>query len=264
MRKYLVFFNFWLKDISAYKADIILSMAINVVYFYIFFVIWTAIYTNGGITQINNYTLSNTITYYLVMTIFFKIDIAEQIMLTEWIWYGELTIDLIRPWNVKLVQFVMTIANAFYSLVMYLPLLFILFVALHNYLSLPNIDYLIYFIMTVVLSTLLGLTFFSILHAFTFTYGDQSSNIGLASYLISSISGGVFPLDFLPEKISWIFVHLPFRFLFDFPGKVFLEKVSTTTIYYSWLEMIAWIMLFYLVFHFTFKSGLKQFTGVGR
>lgn len=249
---------------AAYKADVFLSMAINIIYFYIFFVIWKAIYTSGGITEINNYTLSNTITYYFIITLFFKIDSAGQILLNEWIWYDELTKDLLKPWNIKLVQFIMFAANTIFSLLMYFPFLIILFFALHNYVSLPDLNYLFYFFITVLLSTILGMTFFGIFHSLAFFYGDQDSNISLISYLSAAVAGGFFPLDFLPQKISWIFVHLPFRFMFDMPAKVYLEKLSSGEIFYSWLEMIVWIILFYLIFNYLLKKGLKQFTGVGR
>lgn len=264
IRKYLVFFNSYLKDTAAYKADVILSMVINIVYFFIYFIIWKAIYTGNGISQINNYTLSNTITYYLITTIFARADTADQIMLTDWIWYGELTKDLIKPWNVKLVQFIMFIGNTLYSLIMYIPFLIILFLLFHNYVNLPSSIYLFYFSITLILAILLGLVFFGILHSLTFIYGDQSSNINLVSYLVFGMSGGIFPLDFLPANISWIFLHLPFQFMLNTPAKVFLEKISPTDIFYSWGQMIIWIILFYLIFHFIFKNGLKHFTGVGR
>lgn len=239
-------------------------MVVNIVYFLVYFIIWKAIYTGNGVNQISNYSLNNTITYYLITTIFARADTADQIMLTDWIWEGELTKDLIKPWNVKLVQFIMFIANTVYSLIMYLPFLFVLLISFHNYVNLPSPIYLLYFLITLIFSLTLAMIFFSILHSLTFIYGDQSSNINLVSYLVFGISGGIFPLDFLPANISWIFVHLPFQFMLNAPAKVFLEKISPTNIFYAWGEMIIWIILFYLIFNFVFKKGLRYFDGVGR
>lgn len=264
MKKYLTFFRLYLKDGSAYKIDIILSMAINVVYFMIQFAVWKAIYTSSGVSEINSYSISSTITYHLIGTVFFKIDSAEQIMLSDWIWEGELTKDLIKPWNIKFVQFIMYVANTLYSVVMYIPVLILLFLAFHNYVILPSFEYLIYFVITLVLVTILGLVFFGIFHCLTFFYGDQSGQISLIGYLTAGVAGGFFPLDFLPSNLAWFFNHLPFRFFFNTPAKIFLEKYSITEIYYNWVEMIIWIIIFYIIFHYLFKKGLTMFTGVGR
>ena len=112
--------------------------------------------------------------------------------------------------------------------------------------------------------TILGLVFFGIFHALTFFYGDQSGQISLVGYLTAAVAGGFFPLDFLPNNLAWLFNHLPFRFFFNTPAKIFLEKFTVSEIYYNWLEMIIWIIIFYLIFHYLFKKGLTLFTGVGR
>jgi len=230
----------------------------------VFFAVWKAVYTGGNITQISGYTLSNVVTYYLITNIFARADVSDQILLSDWIWFGELAKDLTKPWNVKLVQFIMFLGNILFEILMYLPFLILLFLTFHNYVVLPSITYLFYFFITVILSYLLGMSFFSIFHSFTFFYGDQSSNISLIGFLVMGLSGGVFPLDFLPTNVSWIFMHLPFRFLINTPAKVFLEKMSSGDIFRSWVEMIIWMIIFYLIFHFLFKKGLKEFTGVGQ
>jgi len=77
------------------------------------------------------------------------------------------------------------------------------------------------------------------------------------------MAGGYFPLDFLPTKIAGVFNHLPFRFFVNTPAKVFLQKFTQVEIYYNWAEIIMWILIFYAIFHYLYKKGLKQFSGVG-
>jgi ABC-2 type transport system permease protein len=263
MKKYLTFFNLYFKDVAAYKADVLLSMATTMVYIFVFYIVWKAVYTGGNLTQISGYTLPSVVTYYLVTNVFARADVADQILLSDSIWFGELAKDLTRPWNIKLTQFLMFVGNILYNLLMHLPFLIILLLIFHNFVILPSFIYLLYFFVTLILSILLGMSFFSIFHSLTFFYGDQSSNINLFGYLIMGMSGGIFPLDFLPSNVSWIFLHLPFRFLVNTPAKVFLEKMTAGEIFSSWLEMSIWIIFFYLIFHFLFKKGLREFSGVG-
>ena len=62
MQKYLSYFQISLKSMYAYKGDFFLYMAINMVFFYVSIALWSTVYKSGGLTTIDNYTLSNTIT----------------------------------------------------------------------------------------------------------------------------------------------------------------------------------------------------------
>lgn len=264
MQKYLTYYRVAFKDILAYKADIIIYIIANMIFFFIYLALWKNIYTSTGTAEIHSYSLVNTITYYFVTSFIFRLDPTGAMFLNDSIWMGTFTNDLVKPWNAVLVDIFYTLAELSVRLLLYLPFCLFIFIVAFNYLSLPNIENLIYFLITVILGIFLNISFLQIFHALCFHFGDQETNIGLISYLVALPAGGFFPLAFLPEGIRAVVKVLPFRFLFDVPANIYLGKLPFNEIAWSWVQMILWIVLFFVIFYFIYKSGLKKFTGTGR
>lgn len=264
MRKYLVYYQVALKDILAYKADFIIYIIANMVFFFIYFALWKNIYTSTGITEIHSYSLINTITYYFVTAFIFRLDPAGAMSLNNVIWNGSFTNDLVKPWSAIVVDIVYTLAELSARVLLYLPFCLFIFVVAFSYISLPGFANLIYFLITVILGVFLSISLYEIVHALCFHFGDQEANIDLVSYLIGLPAGAFFPLAFLPEGIKVIVKILPFRFLFDTPANIYLGKLPFNEILWSWAQMILWTLVFLTIFYFIYRSGLKKYTGTGR
>ena len=264
MRKYFSYYQFAIKDIFAYKADIIITIIANMVFFFVYFALWKSIYTANDITAIHSYTLTNTVTYYFVTSFIFRLDPSSAMFLNEGIWTGFFTNDIIKPWSALFIDVVYTLAELTTRLLLYIPFCIFIFVVASSYISLPSLPNLIYFVITVILGIFLGIAFYEIIHGLCFHYGDQDANIGLISFLIILPAGGLFPLSFLPEAAKTIVYHLPFRFLFDTPANIYLGKMAFPAIAWSWVQMILWTILFFVIFCFVYKTGVKKYTGTGR
>lgn len=264
MKKYLAYYKVSFRELTAWKADFFLSTSFNLVFFYIFMAIWTSIYKEGGISNIADYSLSNTITYYFVTTIIFRMDVSDSIYLGNGIWNGNFTNDLIKPWKVKFIDALFSLANVSVALILFLPFCLFIYLTAHQFINLPNEINLIFFIITLILVMIMNIFFSLLFQALTFHYGDQEANISLINYVAMFLAGGMFPLAFLPSNIKWFFDILPFRFMFDFPANIFLGKLSSYEVFISWGQILIWIGLFYLIYSIIFKSGLKKYTGTGR
>lgn len=264
MRQYVAYFQVSFKNLSTYKADFIIYIIANMVFFFIFFALWKNIYSASGITEINTYSLSNTITYYFITSFIFRLDPTFAMYLNDTIWNGNLTNDLIKPWSAILVDILFTLAELLLRILLYLPFCLFIFIFALGYINLPSFPNLIYFSMTVFLGIFLGIAFYEIIHALCFHFGDQEANISLVSYIVSFLAGGFFPLAFLPQGLKTFFNLLPFRFLFDAPANIFLGKLSMAEILSVWGQMIIWTLLFFGIFLIIFKKGLKKYTGTGR
>jgi len=264
MLKYLIYYKVAFKDILAYKADFIIYIIANMVFFFVYFAIWKNIYTSTSTIEIHNYTLINTVTYYFVTSFIFRLDPTGAMFLNETVWMGTFTNDLIKPWSAVLIDISYTLAELSVRVLLYLPFCLFIFIVAFNYLSLPSLGNLVYFLITVILGIFLNIAFYEIFHALCFHFGDQEANISLLNYLVALPAGGLFPLAFLPETLHKITNVLPFRFLFDTPANIYLGKLTTSEIVSSWGQMILWIVLFFLIFYFIYRSGLKKYTGTGR
>lgn len=264
MKKYFSYFISSWKSCTAYKVDYFLNFLFSLVFFFISFALWKTIYGSEGFQGIGGYSLVSTITYYFVTNIIFRLDLGMSVWLNNDIWSGYLTNDLVRPWNVKIVENMFAFANLFVGFVIYIPFLVVIYFAAHQYIILPTSTDLIYFVVTLIIGLIFSGLFAFTLHSLAFYFGDQEANIELSNYLVMILAGGMFPLIFLPEKIAIIFQALPFKILFDVPASIWLGKMSWPEILHSWLEAGLWIVAMYIIFTFLYKNGLKRYTGTGR
>lgn len=262
--KYWVYFRTSFHNTLAYKADFIIYIIANMVFFFIYFALWKNIYSASGATEINTYSLTQTITYYFVTSFIFRLDPTFRMYLNDMIWTGMFTNDLIKPWNAILADIVYTFNELILNFLLYLPFCLFIFIVAFQYINLPGAANLIYFFITVVLGAFLAISFYEIIHALCFHFGDQEANISLVSYIVAFLAGGFFPLAFLPEKLKMIFEILPFKFLFDVPANIYLGKLSNLEIFTSWIQMLLWTGLFFTIFYIIYKTGIKKYTGTGR
>jgi|GEM_PF-187529 len=264
MKKYFVYFWTTVKLNTAYQANIYFSLIIDVIFFYISFALWKTIYTEGGINQIDTYSLRDTITYFFVQSILFRIDVSGSIYLNWTIWSGYFTNDLIKPWSISAINILDAVAERFFVFLLYIPVVAAIFLSARQYIEFPNLGQFFLFIITVILAFALNIAFNLILHVLCFYFGDQSPNIELFNYFSIFLAGAIFPLSFLPDKIEFFFNLLPFKNLFFIPIEVFLGKMTTPEIFWHWLETIIWIAVLYIIFKILYKRGLKHYTGTGR
>lgn len=263
MTKYWTYLGVCFKAFFTYKADFALSIGFNMIFFFIFLFVWKSVYGANSGESIANYTLSGVITYYLATSLIYRTELNSSIYLGQIIWNGDFTNDLIKPWNAYFVDIFAAISDVMVSLIIYVPFFAVMIIAAHDYIIFPSFLYSFYFVITLLLAFIMNLWINYSLHALTFYWGDQEPNIGLINYIISFLAGGFFPLAFLPADLAW-FKYLPFRFLFDVPANIFLQKLSLMQILSSWGQMLIWIVIFYLIFFLIYKNGLKKYTGTGR
>ena len=264
MSKYLAYLRVNLINIYAYRADFFLYMGLNTVFFYISIALWAAVYTSSGAETISSYTLSDMITYSFMTSLLFRLDLTHSLYLGEDIWGGYFANDLIKPWNIVLVHFTCTLSDLFFSVVTYLPFFVIMYLTSFKMINLPTTANLIWFLIIVAASLIMNFFFNLILHALTFHFGDQESQIHLINYITSFLAGAIFPIALLSGWVKELFMALPFKLQFAIPAEAFLGKISPAESLGYAIEAIVWCLIFYLIFHFVYKSGLKKFTGTGR
>jgi len=173
MKKYLIYFKVGFLDLLAYKADFIIYIVVNMVFFFVFLALWKSIYTGSGITEINNYSLNNTITYYFITSFLFRLDPTFAMYLNQTVWNGSFTNDLVKPWNALFVDFIYTLNELSLRVLLYLPFSFFIFIVSFQYINIPSGINFIYFIITAFLGIILAYCFYQIIHTLCFHFGDK-------------------------------------------------------------------------------------------
>lgn len=78
------------------------------------------------------------------------------------------------------------------------------------------------------------------------------------------LSGGLFPLDILPDRIFSVLKFLPFTYLQFFPLKVYLGDFSIEEILFGLWVSSFWTITVYFATKLVWKNGLRRFEGQGR
>ncbi len=265
MNKYFQYFLTTMKVNTAYTGNYFLLVTFDLVYFFVFFALWTSVYKSGNIVEIAGYTLSGIISYYFISEIIFKFADVMTSMYVNWqIWSGYFTNDLIKPWNVLSISYIDAFSEKIINLIVSLPASIIMFLIAREFITLPSGPNTLYLVITIMLGFVMNCAFNICLHVLCLKFGDQESNIELGNYLAMFLAGAFFPLAFLPEKIEFIFNLLPFKYIFYVPANIFLNKMSLHEILTAWAMIIFWSVIFILTYKIIYKKTIKYYTGTGR
>lgn len=264
MKKYLKYFVTNLQEEATYKADFIFYIGSEIIFFVVFYFIWTNVYAKGGVSEISSFSLSATITYYFLASLLYRLNPRQAIYLNNAIWNGELTNEISKPYSIKLIYLVSALSLMVMELIAYAPFAAIVLIFVSKYIIFVSVGYLGLFIISMVLASLLGITLYLFLHSLCFHFGDQDANLGLVGYLISFLGGALFPLKFLPSGLYQAFSYLPFKYLYDFPANIYLGKIANRDIWLGFGETLIWITIFSCLYYLSFQSGLKKYSAVGR
>lgn len=264
MKKYWTYFTVAFNDWMAYRMDVFLGMTFNIIFFAVSFAIWTSVYREGGLSQIGGFSLVDTITYYFLGSIIWRFDASTETILGDMIWNGHLTNDIIRPINARIVAILDAMTGVATNVLLFIPVAVVIILFAHNYLQLPTGANLVYFAVSLLLGMVVNLTFFLIIHALTFHFGDQEASMDLLDFITKFLAGATVPLIFLPSYLHRILEYLPFKYIFNNPINIYLGKMSSIQILDSFLGAVIWSGIFYLIFYLVYKSGLKKYTGTGR
>ena len=129
-----------------------------------------------------------------------------------------------------------------------------------------NLMFLTLFCISVVVAILM---FFFLLMIVNLT-GFWAPDLGWAGkYLVIVIlteflSGGVFPIDVLPQNLQQIIYALPFPYLLFFPLQVYLGKLTLESVFFGLLVAIIWLVFLTCSTRYLWHKGLKHYEAFGK
>ena len=75
------------------------------------------------------------------------------------------------------------------------------------------------------------------------------------------LSGITAPLDVFPASIREIVLLTPFPYTVYFPASLFINRPVNITL--SFIIMLTWIIIFFVINRWLWRKGLKQYSGMG-
>jgi ABC-2 type transport system permease protein len=266
MKSYLNLFKIRLITNFQYRAAALAGISTQLFFGFVYIMVYLALYeSNTGVKSPMDW---NTLVSYLwLQQAFFAITYPylKDNELISMISNGNLAYELIRPQNFYLKFYTKMLAERIVStLLRCLPIIIIGMLLPYPYkLCLPpTLDNFLMFIFSLVLSCLLVTSLSLIVHIITMFTIDSRGITSAYSMIAEVFMGLVIPIPFFPLWMKKVADVLPFRYIGDFPYRVYSGSISIlegkTLIISSLVWMIISIIFGYLLSKYALKKAVIQ------
>jgi ABC-2 type transport system permease protein len=150
-----------------------------------------------------------------------------------------------------------------YIIASFLPYFLLFFLCRGFFTGFPDWPTLAAFVVSLVLSFLVGFFFEACVGMVGFWFLEVTSLLYIVMTLNFFISGHMLPLDLLPQPWSGLLKVLPFQYMAYFPAVVFLGKVKGMTLLLYLAGELAWAVFFMLLARFLYRLGLRRYSAFG-
>lgn len=221
--------------------------------------LWEAISKSNKLVLNKNYY----ITYFIFAFIISQFTTME-LTLAEKVRNGDLTVHLIQPINIGIVEYCRIFANKIISVLKFIPLFFILTIIYYQNLYNIKISFkTLWFVTFIILGFTISFLIQFFIDSIAFWFIDISAVKYIYSTSVVVLSGALFPFEYLPDSIRKVFSFLPFQYLINAPLSVLMTDLKVKDIFLLLLLGILYIVVFLIINVIVFNLGLKKYTAVG-
>jgi ABC-2 type transport system permease protein len=228
--------------------------------------LWMAIYRSAGKGIIGGYSLGEMVTYLLGGGLInsFILTTAENPETSQNIQDGTLSTYLLQPIHPYGIWFFRDLGSKTFLFALGLLGYLIVFIFFSKYLVFsPSPEYLLFFLISLVLASLLQFFLFQGLSLLSFwvenTYGIRFT----MRVIMEVIGGAIIPISFFPLVLEKLFVLLPFPFLIYIPMQIYLGKIPLDRAFLELVKEGGWIVSLALLNVILWKRGVRQYVAMG-
>lgn len=263
MSKYLTVYQNALSAFFQYRLNLGLLLISHLVSLSGLIYLWLAIYNSGQ--KVGDYTLSQIILYYLLLTIL-RLTISDGVgmgfQVSDEIKDGMITHYLLKPFSYPLEQFLKLLAQATVNALFIIPVLVFLGFIFKSLLTLPSGIQ----ILTFLASSLAGLLFYYLIYflsALSAFWIYKARSVIYGVIVVSNLmNGSLLPLDLFPNWLQTVSLYLPFQYLMFVPIQAYLGRIN------NWGQIIMltllWITILITATAYAWRLGIKKFEAVGQ
>ena len=261
MKSYISYFK--LKFITGlqYRAAALAGMSTQFFFGFVFASVYIAFYESGGtdlpmeLNDLISYVWLGQVLYALV-NLWYK-DKEILMMIKS----GNIAYELCRPQDLYWMWFSKIIGERLSNVTLrFLPVLLVAIILPSPY----NLDLtitlplLLLFIIAITLSTILMTSLVLLYHVICLFTLDDKGIVNIFMVVSDILSGLILPIPFFPEFLQNISNILPFRYISDFPFRLYVGNISIYDGIIGIFIQIIWIVILVLIGRFITKKALKQ------
>jgi ABC-2 type transport system permease protein len=265
MKKYWHVINIGIQNTLVYRVNFLFRSVFSLIPLFATISLWHAIYA-GKTGSVAGYTLSEMISYYLVVTL---VDMLTAVAEDDWqiaadIKDGNISQFLLKPIDYLTYRLCLFGAGRIiYTAVALIPVGLFIFFQREYFLWPPNAGALGCFAISLVFTGLLQF-FISYAMALLAFWVLEVSTFIFIVFAFEYIAGGhLFPLDILPPALNQLLHFTPFPYQLYFPINIYLGRVTGSALWQGLLIQSAWVVGMYAVARFVWNRGIRKYSAVG-
>ncbi len=262
MKSYINYFKLRLLNNFQYRVAALAGISTQLFFGFVYIMVYLALYESN--TSVNPPMNLQTIVNYLwLQQSFFALTYpyVKDHDLLDMIKNGNLAYELIRPQNFYLKFYIKLIANRLVATFLRsIPIIVIGLLLPEPYkFTMPSsIENFIIFVLGLLLSCFLVTALSMIMHILTIYFLDDRGVTTAYNVVTDLFMGGIVPLPFFPNWLLKIAYKLPFRYISDFPYRVYSGDISVIEGKSMLLGSLIWIIVIIFIGVMLSKHALKK------
>ena len=261
MKSYLSYFRLRFVTGLQYRAAAIAGLSTQLFFGIIYVFTYFAFYESNSvnvpmeINQLVNYLWLNQIFFALIGMFYKDEDILNLIR------SGNISYELARPQNLYFIWYFKILSQRLSaSLMRGIPLILILFLIPQPYgMSLPsNFVTFLVFVITFILGVLLMTAITTLFHVITIFTLNEKGITNIMFSISEILSGLVVPIPFFPGLMQKISSFLPFKYVSDFPFRIYASHIPLSEVLNGVIIQLFWIVSLILLGNILTKKALKK------
>ena len=247
LSRFRIYLHLFLNEASshvAYRFNTFLGMASRIVFIFVQFAIWRALYGGRDAVQTGFGSVSlREMTTYVVLTtaLSYLIDAYVIERIDQRIKSGEIAIDFIRPISHLLSHLAAVWGQTLYGIAVQLVPMVILVAVVTGLQPPPTVEAGLLALALVPGASLLLFLMSYALGLLGFWHSSVWQLGALLGMLLGLFSGSFIPLWFFPDWLLAISEYLPFRLLYFAPSATWLGKIAAADA--AWLIAWQWVWI---------------------
>jgi ABC-2 type transport system permease protein len=246
-----------------YRANLIMYLLFWLVSPVVYLAVWTTIASSQG--SVGGLTPNDFVIYYMTLLIIDQLTSEITIHIFAYkIQDGTLSGELLRPIHPMLTN---TLVNniAFKALTMMalIPVWLVLWILFQPDFSSVTWQGILLAVPAVIIGFAVSFLLGATLTCIAFWTTRVWSMVEFYWALVVLFSGQFVPLQLMPGIVQEIARFLPFQLFKYFPIQLVLGRLSPSEIVFGYGMGIFWFVVALILFRWTWRNGLKQFSAVG-
>jgi ABC-2 type transport system permease protein len=266
LAKYWAILRVSLSERMTYRSDFLLGTILRFLPMVTTILLWQAIYTSSGKSQLAGFGYREMIAYLLLTNIsrMFSSMPGLAAGIAKDIREGTLKRYLLQPIDMIGYLAAYRVAHKVaYIITSIIPYALLFFVCRSFFDGWPDLLTMGAFAISLILAFVVGFFFEACVGMVGFWFLEVTSLLYIVMTLNFFISGHMMPLDLLPQPWSTILKVLPFQYMAYFPAVVFLGKIRGQELAFQLAAELFWGLFFIVLARILFRLGLKRYSAFG-